>query len=159
MMIPLCRKEFLELFMHSASNLVMSLVYLLYYTECVVKRAPCLMVCMDHSMMGMCRPFAQIFKLAGLMFSFNTFMLKSLSPWYISMLKHLDCTCLWLCWFLWWYCLLFLEYYFPLWGRWSCIDFYVGKAVCSFKKSKYISIFLCCSNISIGKKILGTFSP
>ena len=80
MMIPLCRKEFLELFMHSASNLVMSLVYLLYGTEYVVQRALFLMVCMDLSIMEMCRPFVQMFKRYGMMCSLKAFMSNRLSP-------------------------------------------------------------------------------
>ena len=73
--------------MNSTSDLVMSLMYLLYGTECMVQRSPCLMVFMDISMMGLCCPFAQIFKLADLMCSLKAFMLNSLYPCYISMLK------------------------------------------------------------------------
>ena len=41
---------------------------------------PFLMVCLDLSMMIMCRPFAHIFKLSGLMCSLKAFMLNLFSP-------------------------------------------------------------------------------
>ena len=56
----------------------------------MVQRTPFLMDFMDLSMMGMCRPFAQMFKLAGLMFSLKTFRSNSFYPWKMSMLKPLD---------------------------------------------------------------------
>ena len=67
MILPFYINGFLEWIMHSTSDLVMRVVYLLYVTECVVQRTPFLMVFMDLSMMGMCHSFAQIFKIAGLM--------------------------------------------------------------------------------------------
>ena len=75
--------------MHSTSENFMRFVYMLYVTECVVQRSPSFMVCMELSKIEMCFPFAQMFKLADLMCSFNAFRLKSLSPWNTSMLKPL----------------------------------------------------------------------
>ena len=46
----------------------------------MVKRAHFLIDYIDLLMMGMCRTFAQMFKLAGLMFSLKAFRLNSLSP-------------------------------------------------------------------------------
>ena len=69
------------------SYLVMSFVYLFYGTECVMQRAPCSMFCMELSMMVMCLPFAQMFKLSGVMCSIKVFMLNYLSPCNTSMLK------------------------------------------------------------------------
>ena len=89
MILPFCKKYFLEWIIHSKSDLVISFVYLLYSTECVVQRAPCLMVRMDISMMGMCRTFAHMFKLAGLVFSLKEFIMNSLSPLYTFMFKPL----------------------------------------------------------------------
>ena len=40
--------------------------------------------------MGMCRPFAHMFTLDGLMCSLKEFRLNLLSPWKTSMLKPLD---------------------------------------------------------------------
>ena len=73
LMLPFGVKEFLEWIMYSKSVLVMIFVYLLYGTECVMKRAPLFMVCMELSMMVMCCPFAHMFKLAGLVFSIKVF--------------------------------------------------------------------------------------
>ena len=90
LMLPFCVNESLEWIMYYKSVLVMIFVYLLYGTECVLHCALLLMVCMDLSMMGMCHPFAQIYKLAGLMCYIKAFRLNSLSPQKTSMLKHLD---------------------------------------------------------------------
>ena len=73
--------------MHSTSDLFMSFVYIFYVTDLVVQRCPCLMVCMDISIMGMCRPFAQMFKLSVLISSLKVFRLNSLYPWNGSMLN------------------------------------------------------------------------
>ena len=67
LMLTLCGNESLEWIIHPKSDLVMSFVYLLYVIECVVHIAPCLMVCMELSTVGMFCPFAHIFKLSGLM--------------------------------------------------------------------------------------------
>ena len=55
----------------------------------MVQRDILLMICMDLSMMGTCRPFAHMFTLAGLMCSLKAFRLNLLSPWKTSMLKPL----------------------------------------------------------------------
>ena len=41
-------------------------------------------------MMGICHPFAQMFKFSGLMWSLKAFILNFLSPLYKFMLKPLD---------------------------------------------------------------------
>ena len=47
------------------------------------------MVCVELSMMGMCRHFAHMFKIDGLMCSLKSFKLKFLSLWKPSMLNSL----------------------------------------------------------------------
>ena len=89
MMLHLCRKQFLEWIMHSKSELVMRTVYLLYGTEGVMQCAPCLVVCMDISIMVICFRFSQIFKLSCLMCCLKELMLNLMSLWYIFMLKPL----------------------------------------------------------------------
>ena len=65
--------------MNSISDLVISLVYLLYVKYFVVQRVSCLMVSMDISMMVISRPFDKIFKLSGLMYSIKEFVFNFLS--------------------------------------------------------------------------------
>ena len=129
----------------------------MYGTECVVQCAHLLMVFMYISMMVMCRPFAHMFKIYGLMCSLKVFMLNLLSLWYAYMLKPLALYRLMNV----WSSLMMLYALFEI--KVSAVrkvildDFYVEKAFRSYKKSKYISMFLWCSNISVGRIILGTF--
>ena len=53
MMLHFWGKYFMEWIIHAKRDLVMSLVYILYGSECAVQRNPCLMVLMDHLMIGM----------------------------------------------------------------------------------------------------------
>ena len=55
--------------MHATSDLVMSLVLLLYGTECEMQLFTFLMVLIDHSMIEIWRPLAHMFQLVGLMCS------------------------------------------------------------------------------------------
>ena len=76
MMMTFCVKEFPECIMYSTSDLVISLVYPLYGKEYVMQRDIFLMVLMNISMMGMCRPCVHMFKLSGLIFSLKAFILN-----------------------------------------------------------------------------------
>ena len=88
LMLPLCDNDF-QWIMNYTSELVMSLMYLFYGTQCVVQRAPCYIVCMDLSIMEICCTFAQMFELSDLMCYLKEFRLKSFYPWKTSMLKPL----------------------------------------------------------------------
>ena len=76
--------------MHSTSDLVIILVYLLYGIYCMVHCSPCLMVCMDILIMGTCSAFVHRFKPAGMMCSLKSFMLNLFSPLYTNVLKPLS---------------------------------------------------------------------
>ena len=76
--------------MHSTSKLVISFMYILWDTECVVQRATCLMDCMDLLMMVICCTFSQMFKIDGLVISLKTFRLNLLCSYKTSMLKPLS---------------------------------------------------------------------
>ena len=90
LMLPFCGNDFLEWIIHSTSELVMSFIYILYVTECVVQWSPCLMFCMDLMMMWMYHPFEHMFKIAGLICSLKAFKVNLLSPRNTSMYKPLD---------------------------------------------------------------------
>ena len=89
MMMPFFRNFFLEWIMYLTSDFVIIFVYILYGTECVVQRAPCLVVCMDHLMIGTCLPFAHMFNLSWMMCYLKALKFNLLSPWTKSMLKPL----------------------------------------------------------------------
>ena len=63
--------------------------------------------------------------------------------------------CWWLCEIIWWSYLCYLQYNFLLWGRWSWMTLYLWKALHSYKKYMYSSMLLWCSNIYVGRGILG----
>ena len=142
LMLPFCGKYFLEWIIHFTSYIVMILVYRLYFTECVVQRAPYLIVFMNISIMGMYHPFLQMFKLAFLRWSLKAYMLNSLSIWYTYMLKPLGFYMLVTVWSSFIIFFVLFEILFFLWGRWSWMTFCVGKEFCSNKKWKYSLMLL-----------------
>ena len=65
--------------------------------------------------------------------------------------------CWWMCGVIWWSFLRSLKYNFLLWGRWSCMNLYIGKnSVHIFKKSRHSLMFLWCNYMSVGRGIIGT---
>ena len=131
LMMPFCVNYFLEWIIHSTSDLVMSFVYILYCIDCVVQRAPWLMVYMDLLMMGMCCTFSHMFKLAGLMCYLKPFNLirDTHLCWGLFIF-----TCWWLFSILWLFCPVSFKWNFLMWGKWSWMIFYGGKALCSYNK-------------------------
>ena len=112
----------------------------------MVKRAPCLMVWMNILMMRMCCPCEHIFKLSGLLLSFNAFIFNSLSPWYTFMFKPPALYMLVTMWSSWMILSAILDIKFLLWGRWSWMTLYVGKAWSSHKN---LCIVRCSCDVAI----------
>ena len=132
--------------MHSTSDIFISLVHPFYGTECVVQHGTWLMVWMDLSAMGICRPFTHMFKLSGLMFLLKAFILNSLSLWYYLCWSLLLCACWRMCEVLWWYCLRSLWCNFILQRRWYWMDLYVRKEFCSYKN---LGIVWCSCDVAV----------
>ena len=155
-MNPFYRNGFLGWIMNSTSGLVMSLIYLLYCMECVLQRAPCLMVFMDLSMMGICCPFEHILKIAGLMCPLKVFKLNSLYPRNMSMLKPLALYMLVTVFNYLMILFVLFEIKFSAVRKVILDDFVWRKGIPNiYKKSKYIFMCLWCSDISVGSGTLG----